>query len=124
MSFRQGVGLAQAVKTAIELPVTTATLATDTPSSVSLPAAKTIAHGRIGDTGTVTVDCAADAILTIYIYVPVSSAWRLPGTDSGSYQKTFTSNGHLDFFQGPAGALFFLKASTGTPTIYHNGDPV
>lgn len=112
-------------KVGLRLPITPQVLAVGAPAaSVSLPAAQLIAHGRIPDNGVVMVDCEAAAVLTLYVYVPIRNKWRYPGTDSGAYQKTFTTDGELDFFEGPTGALFYIATSTGTPTIYHSGDPV
>lgn len=101
------------------------TLNTTTPTSpaLGLPGAKTEAHGRVPDSGAVTVEVDGACTVSIYVYSLASNKWRLPGADSASYQKVFAGAGY-DFFQAPPGALFRLVVASGTVAAWHSGDAV
>lgn len=111
-----GLTLAQVVKNGLKMPHKAAVLGS------AAPTLETQAMGKIPDGGVVSVQSAAAVVHSIMIYSVMTSTWIYPGTDSGSYQKTFTTDGNLDFFEGPAGAKFFIFAASGTPTVYHSGD--
>lgn len=122
-----GLTLAQVVKKGLELPSVSQELSDQAPGTgeYGKKAAAARAHGRIPDSGCVLVECEDTATLTLYVYSPTSRKFRFPGTDSGSYQKEFTeTHGHIDFFEGPAGALFEIVSTVDEITIYHNGDDV
>ncbi len=121
-----GLTLAQVIRNGLKLPHKLESInTTSPPSGVTGPrAAEDLAIGKIPDSGVVAVEARVAETLTIYTYNPASRHWIFPGTDSGSYQKDFTTSGNFDFFEGPPGALFYIKSSSTTNNIYHSGDDI
>lgn len=79
----------------------------------------TAAHGRMPDTGCLMVEVNKACIISIYIFMPTSSKWKYPGSNSAQYQKTFSEvDGGFDFFEAPPGAKYYLVSDTASTTAY------
>lgn len=89
----------------------------------SAPSRTTRGHGRVPMSGMVSVEVDGACNVDIYVRSLGSGEYRHPGSNSGSYQKTF-SEAAYDFFVAPVGAEYFIVASTSGITSWHSGDDV
>lgn len=98
-------------------------LPTSAPTATTLQGALKEAHGKVSESGTVTVEVSGACVITLYTFNPSSLKWLPPGSSSASNQKTFTGAGK-DYFVARKGTLFFIKSDTGSITGYVDCDPV
>lgn len=99
-------------------------LAAADPAAVNLPNAILEAFGRVPASGCVAVEAMGNVgAITLLVFSEASDTWTYPGTDAASYQKTWNAKG-IDFLEADPGQLFYLRSASGTPNIYHGGDPV
>ena len=77
------------------------------------PTKESEAQGRVKDTERIMVEVDRAGALTLYLWCPVSGAWRLAGATESKYKITFAAAG-MDFFVAPAGAKFYIAVDAGT----------
>lgn len=105
-------GLAQDTKAVLRMPDRSlGTLPSGAPTLV------TDAQGRVNVGNTVMLEVSGACTVNIFLWSPISGAWRYPGSASSQYQKVFAAAG-IDYFTAPAGAKFYIQASAGTVTGY------
>lgn len=112
-----GLGLPQDTRALLRLP----NRSLGTLPSAS-PTVKGDAHGIVSDGNTVMVEVSGACTINIFLWSPISGAWRLPGSASSQYQKIFAAAG-MDYFTAPSGARFYIQASSGTVTGYVDAQP-
>lgn len=89
----------------------------------STPTLQSQAQGKVKETERIMVEVDGAATLTLYIWSPVSGAWRTAGATTAKYEIAFAAAG-MDFFVAPTGAKFYIKVASGTVKAWTDGMPV